>query len=72
MATFILFLAFLFGGSALLFDNAAYLAFYGFPWVRDACYAVSLFYERSELGMYASVGLAGIWAVLKTASILRN
>jgi hypothetical protein len=72
MATFILFLAFLFAGSALVFDNAGYIAFYGFPWVRDACYAARLLCQRSELGMYAAAGLTGLWAMLKTGSIMRN
>jgi len=62
----------MFAGSALVFGNAGYLALYGFPWPRDACYSAWLLCERSELGMYAAAGLTGIWAMLKTVSFMGN
>ena len=70
MATFVLFLAILFAGGALVFGNAGYMALYGFPWARDACYAAWILCERSELGMYAAAGLTVIWAMLRTVSIM--
>jgi hypothetical protein len=72
MATFILFLAFLCAGSALVFDNAGYMAIYGFPWARDACYAAWVLCQSSKLEMYAAAGLTGVWAVLRTVSIMRD
>jgi hypothetical protein len=72
MATFILLLAFLLTCSALFFENAGYIAVYGFRWAADACYAIQLVCRRPEVPMYAAAGLAAIWAVVKTSSILRN
>jgi hypothetical protein len=72
MATFILLLAFLLACSALFFENAGYIAVYGFRWAAAACYAVQLVCQRPELAMYAAAGLAGMWAVVKTSSIMRS
>jgi hypothetical protein len=72
MATFILLLALLLACSALFFENAGYIAVHGFRWAVDACYAVQLVCQRPELAMYAAAGLAGMWAVVKTSSIMRS
>ena len=72
MKSFILFVAVVFAGGTLLFQYAGELSAHGFRWVSDACSAARVFCDNPQLAASVALGLTGIWAVLKTASIMRE
>jgi len=72
MASFILFLAVMCAGAAFMLSYAGYIVAYGVPWISDVCWSVPVLCNNPELAMYAAAGLTGIWAVVKTASIMRS
>jgi hypothetical protein len=72
MATFILFLAVLFLGFAFFLDHVGSVAVRGFAWANSVCVAAGIFCESPELAVYVGAGLIGIWALVKTATIMRS
>jgi hypothetical protein len=72
MQTFILFLAILFAGAAMLFYAAGDMAGHGSAWASDLCSAARLLCESPQLAVVAATGLGGLWIVTKIVSGLRG
>jgi hypothetical protein len=67
MGTFILFLAVLCAGGGYVLANAGH----GLSWADSLCWSARALCRNSELLTYMGLGLIGLWAVVKTASIMR-
>jgi hypothetical protein len=72
MANFILLLAFLCAGTSFVFFTAGNSAG-GLPnWASGVCSTANLLCHNPQLAVFAAVGLAGLWLVLKIVSALRG
>ena len=67
MSTFILFVAIFCAGCGFLLSNAGH----GLPWADSMCWSARELCQNSELVTYIGLGLIGLWAVVKTAWIMR-